>query len=54
MYSSNDLCAMVNKHKQKKKKNFRNYRKSNKELNVLIDKKFEKFVKNKNGRKIEK
>ena len=36
-----DLRAMVSKHNQKKKKkNFRNYGKSNKELNVLIEKKF--------------
>ena len=38
---------MVKKHKQKKKKRFRNYGKSNKELNALIEKKFHKFVKNK-------
>ena len=38
---------MVNKHKQKKKKNFRNYAKRNKESNALIEKKFQKFVKNK-------
>ena len=38
---------MVNKHKQKKKKkNWRTYKKSNKELNALIEKKFQKFVKN--------
>ena len=30
----------------KKVKNFRNYGKSNKELNALIEKKFQKFVKN--------
>ena len=52
--SCRDLCAMVNKHKQKKKKkNFRNYGKSNKELNALIEKRFQKFVKNKKRRKIE-
>ena len=45
--SCKDLRAMVNKHKQKKKKTFRNYGKSNKELNDLIKKKFQKFVKNK-------
>ena len=38
----------------KKKTNFRNYRKSNEELNALIDKKFQKFVKNKKRRKTEK
>ena len=42
-----DLHAMVNTRKQKKKKSFRNYGKSNKELNALIEKKFQKFVKNK-------
>ena len=45
---------MVNKHKQKKKKPFKNYGKSNKELNALIEKKFQKFVKNKKRRKTEK
>ena len=45
---------MVNKHKQKKKKSFKNYGKSIKELNVLIEKKFRKFVKNKKRRKTEK
>ena len=45
---------MVNKHKQKKKKNFMTYRKSDKELNALIGKKFQKFVKNKKKRKTEK
>ena len=49
-----DLRAMVNKHKQKKKKPFKNYGKSNKELNALIEKKFQKFVKNKKRRKTEK
>ena len=34
------LQTMVNKDKQKKKKTFKNYRKSNKELNALIEKKF--------------
>ena len=33
-----DLCAMVNKLKQKKKKSYWNYGKSNKELNALIEK----------------
>ena len=45
---------MVNKHKQKKKKYIRNYEKSNKEINDLIEMKFQKFVKNKKRRKIEK
>ena len=45
---------MVNKHKQKKKKSFRNYEKSNKELNALIEKKFQKCVKNKKRRKTKK
>ena len=40
--------------KQKKKKNFKTYKKSNKELNVLIEKKFQTFVTNKKRRKIEK
>ena len=39
---------------QKKKKHFINYGKSNKELNALIKKKFQKFVKNKKRRKTEK
>ena len=45
---------MVNIHKQKKKNFFKNYGKSNKELNALIEKKFQKFVKNKKRRKTEK
>ena len=45
---------MVNKHKLKKKKAFKNYGKSNKEINALIEKKFQKFVKNKKRRKTEK
>ena len=45
---------MVNKHKQKKKKNFRNYGKNNKELNALIEEKFQKFVENKKGEKQKK
>ena len=45
---------MVNKHKEKKKIPFENYGKSNKELNTLIEKKFQKFVKNKKRRKMEK
>ena len=44
---------MIVKHKQKKKKPFKNYGKRNKELNALIEKKFQKFVKNKNRRKME-
>ena len=40
----NDLRAMVNKHKQRKKKPFKNHAKSNKELNALNEKKFQKFV----------
>ena len=39
---------------KKKKKPFKNYGKSNKELNALIEKKFQKFVKNKKSRKTEK
>ena len=34
---------MVTKHNQKKKKAFKNYGKSNKELIALIEKKFQKF-----------
>ena len=49
--SYKDLRAMVNKYKQKKKKSSRNCGKSNKELNALIEKKFQKFVKNKKRRK---
>ena len=45
---------MVNKHNQKKKKPFKNYEKSNKELNALIEKKFQKFVENKKRRNTEK
>ena len=45
---------MVNKHKQKKKKPFKNYGMSNKELNALIERKFQKFVNNKKSRKMEK
>ena len=45
---------MVKKLKQRKKKNFKNYGKSNKELNALIEKKFHNFVKNKKRRKTEK
>ena len=49
-----DLRAMVNKHKQKKKMSFRNYEKSNKELNALIEKKFQKFNQNKKRKYTEK
>ena len=42
---------MVNKHKQKKKKNPGPAEKNNKELNAVIEKKFQKFVKNKKRRK---
>ena len=45
---------MVNKYKQKKKKPLKNYGKSNKELNTLIEKKFQEFVKNKKRSKTEK
>ena len=45
---------MVSKYKQKRRKPFKNYGKSNKELNALIEKKFQKFVRNKKRRKIEK
>ena len=44
---------MVNKHKRRNKKSFNNYRKSNKELNALIEKKFQKFFKAKKRRKTE-
>ena len=45
---------MVNKHKQKKKNPFRNYRKCNKELNALIERKFQKFFKYKKRKKMDK
>ena len=45
------LRAMVNKHKQKKEENFRNYKNSNKELNAVIEK---KSFKNKKRKKTEK
>ena len=45
MDSYKDLRAMVNKHMQKKKRSYRTYGKSNKELNALIEKKFQKFIK---------
>ena len=49
-----NLCAMDSKPKQKKKKTLKNYGKGNKELNALIEKKFQKFIKNKKRRKTEK
>ena len=36
---------MVSKYKQKKKKNVRNYEKSNEELNALIEKKIRNLLK---------
>ena len=55
MDSYKDLRAMVNKNKRKKKKkNFNTYGKNSKELNNLIEKKFQKFFKNKKRRKTEK
>ena len=53
MDSSKDLHTMVNKHKEKRKK-IRTYGKSNKGLNDLVEKKFQKFVKHKKRRKTEK
>ena len=49
-----DLRAMVNKYEQKKRRNFKSCRKSNNELNTQIEKKFQKFIKNKKRRKTEK
>ena len=49
-----DRRAMVNKYKQKKKRKFETYRKSNKEPNAIIEKEFQKFVKHKKTRKMEK
>ena len=49
-----DLRAIISIHKWKKKKYFRNYGKSNKELNALIEKKFQKFVKNNKRMKTKK
>ena len=43
---------MLNKQKQGGK--FKSYGNSNKELNTLIEKKFQKFVENKKKKKIEK
>ena len=45
---------MVKKHKQKKKKPFKSYGKNNKELKAPIEKKIQKFVKNKKRRKTQK
>ena len=45
---------MVSNHKQKKRKPFKNYGKSNKELNALIERKFQNFVNNKKRWKTEK
>ena len=55
MDNCKDLSAMITKHKQiKRRKNFRNYGKSNKELNALIEKKIQKLIENKKRRKTEK
>ena len=45
---------MVNKHKQKNGKPLNYYEKSNKEQIALIERKLQKFVKNKKRRKMEK
>ena len=45
---------MVSKPKQIIKRNFKSYRKRNKEVNTLIEKKFQKFVKKKKRRKAER
>ena len=45
---------MVKKYKQKKMKPFKIYVKNNKELNALMEKKFQKFVKTKKRRKTKK
>ena len=39
---------------KEKDRSFKTYRKSNKELYILIEKKFQKFLKNKKRRKTEK
>ena len=44
---------MVNKLKQRNKKPFKNYLKKNKELNALIEKKFQKFVKRKTEKELQ-
>ena len=48
------LHATVIKHKQMRRQKFKLHRKSNMELSTLIEKKFQKFVKIKKGRKMEK
>ena len=48
-----NLHAMINKHKQKKN-NFNTYGMSNKELNALIEKNFQKLIKNKKRKKIKR
>ena len=45
---------MIDKHKQRKKRDFKTYGNRNKELNAVIEKKFQKFVKNQKFRKTEK
>ena len=45
---------MVSKHKQMKKKNFRNHGRNNKKLTAVIKKKLKKSIKNKKRRKTEK
>ena len=50
MDSLKDLHAMINKHKQIKKKSIRNNRKS-KDNNALIEKKIQKFLKKKERQK---
>ena len=49
-----DLRAMINKYKQRKWRNYNFYGKRYKEHSALIEKKFEKIVKNKKKRKTEK
>ena len=48
------LQAMNRKHRQKKKKYVKSYGQNKKELSILIEKKFQKFVKNKKRMKTEK
>ena len=45
------LRTMVNKHKQENKKNFKSYRKNNKELNNLIEKSFKNLLRTRKGGK---
>ena len=54
MENYKDLRAMINKYKLRRKKSLKAYRKSSNELNALVEKKFQKFVKNKKRRKTEK